>query len=242
MHEEHEIITQVYLAKEDSVEADYLIRTYLPFIKSETAKFLNRPSSEQDDEYSIAMIAFYEAISGYSKERGSFLNYASLLIRNRLIDHYRKEVRHNIKLSLDVPDSEDDVPLAEKIVEESDPIADAQNLEASQQEILELTQNLNEFGISLTDVADNCPKQERTLNACRQVVQHAIDNPHILDELLRTKKLPLAKLTAGISAERKTLERHRKYIMALLLIQTNGYEIIRGHLRPMLAMKGGIKA
>ena len=36
--------------------------------------------------------------------------------------------------------------------------------------------------------------------------------------------------------ERKTLERHRKYMVALLLIHTNGYEIIRGHLTQV--MKG----
>ena len=40
--------------------------------------------------------------------------------------------------------------------------------------------------------------------------------------------------TSGV--ERKTLERHRKYMVALLLIYTNGYEIIRGHLKQV--MKG----
>ena len=42
--------------------------------------------------------------------------------------------------------------------------------------------------------------------------------------------------------ERKTLERHRKYILAMLLIQTNGYEIIRGHLRHVLRRRGGLTA
>ena len=58
----------------------------------------------------------------------------------------------------------------------------------------------------------------------------------LLDELLRTKRLPVAQLSAGSGIERKTLERHRKYMVALLLIYTNGYEILRGHL--MQVMKG----
>ena len=33
------------------------------------------------------------------------------------------------------------------------------------------------------------------------------------------------------------MERHRKYLVALLLIYTNGYEIIRGHLAQV--MEGG---
>ena len=61
----------------------------------------------------------------------------------------------------------------------------------------------------------------------------------LLDELLRTKKLPLAQLAHGAGVERKTLERHRRYVLALLLIQTNGYEIVRGHIRRMLRQEGG---
>ena len=52
----------------------------------------------------------------------------------------------------------------------------------------------------------------------------------------RSGKLPIAELASGAGAERKTLERHRKYMVALLLIYTNGYEIIRGHLKQV--MKG----
>ena len=61
-----------------------------------------------------------------------------------------------------------------------------------------------------------------------------------MDTFLRTKKLPLNDLAAGSGVERKTLERHRKYMVALLLIYTNGYEIIRGHLKNVL--KGGATA
>ena len=59
MNNEHKIVQQVYAAKEDVQAADRLIGTYLPFIKTETAKFLKRPPIEgHDDELSIAMIAF----------------------------------------------------------------------------------------------------------------------------------------------------------------------------------------
>lgn len=55
-----------------------------------------------------------------------------------------------------------------------------------------------------------------------------------LEELLRTKRLPIGRLSAGSGVERKTLERHRKYMIALMLIYTNGFEIIRGHLKQVL--------
>lgn len=56
--------------------------------------------TEQDDEFSIGMIAFHEAIRGYTKERGAFVNYASMLILSRLNDYRRKEARHQENVSL----------------------------------------------------------------------------------------------------------------------------------------------
>ena len=97
MKEGHEIIDQVYAAKSDPDAADGLIRQYMGFIRAETAKFLNRPPAEgRDEEFSVAMLAFYESILGYEKGKGAFLSYSARGIRNRLIDHYRKERRHAI--------------------------------------------------------------------------------------------------------------------------------------------------
>ena len=77
------------------------------------------------------------------------------------------------------------------------------------------------------------------MEACGKAIRYAAAHKEILDELLRTKKLPLARLALGSGVERKTLERHRKYILVMLLILTNGYEIIRGHLYHVLRKKGG---
>lgn len=237
MNDEHKIIQQVYAAKEDMQEADRLIGAYMPFIKSETAKFLRRPPIEgHDDELSIAMIAFHEAIVGYSRTRGAFLKYAAMLIRSRLIDYQRKEQRHQDTISLDTPAGEDETPLADTLADGRNDNEEMLVREATRAEIEELSRQMQEFGVSLTDVADNCPKQQRTLQACRKALWYAKEHPELLEELLQTKRLPIARLSTGSGTERKTLERHRKYMVALLLIYTNGYEIIRGHLTQV--MKG----
>ena len=237
MNNEHKIVQQVYAAKEDVQAADRLIGTYLPFIKTETAKFLKRPPIEgHDDELSIAMIAFHEAIGGYSRTRGAFLKYAAMLIRSRLIDYSRREQRHSRVISVDAPAREEDTTLGEVLVGERDPHEETAARDATRAEIEELARQMKEFGVDLSDVADNCPKQQRTLDACRKALQYARENPELLDDLLKTKRLPIGQLAAGSGVERKTLERHRKYMVALLLIYTNGYEIIRGHLKQV--MKG----
>ncbi len=240
MQNEHQIIRAVYAAKENLQKADDLIRDYIPFIRSEASKCTCKFCTEQDDEFSIAMIAFHEAILGYERGRGAFLPYASMLIRSRIIDYQRKEARHQGELSLYEERGENGQTIMDEMADERDRFEESADLEATQQEIAELSAVMAGFGVSFSDVAENAPKQERTLQACAAAIRYAGENKALLDGLLKTKKLPMAQLVRGSGAERKTLERHRKYILAMLLIQTNGYEIIRGHLRRILKKKGGM--
>ena len=241
MEKDREVVRAVYEAKENNDAADDLIRRYIPFIRAEASKFMGRFCTDSDDEYSIAMIAFHEAILGYSRERGAFLNYAALLIRSRLTDECRREKRHQGVLSLDESGEEDERTLLEQVADSRDHYEESSNLEATQQEIAELVGVLQQFGVSFADIADHSPKQERTKETCLMAVRYAMENRELLDELLRTKKLPMNELVKGVGCDRKTLERHRKYVLAMLVIQTNGYEIIRGHLRHVWK-KGGTSA
>lgn len=235
---EHLIVKKVYDAKSDMQIADELIKEYMPFIKSETSKFLHRVPTYDDDELSISMIAFHEAIRSYSRTRGSFLKYASVIIKNRLIDYARKEQKQNGVLSIEMLGEEREASVENNMPDEKDEIAEYEMRDATKFEIVELVRQMEPFGVSLSDVADNCPKQQKTIKACADAIEYAKQHPELLDEFLRTKRLPMAELTKGSGAERKTLERHRKYLVALLLIYTNGYEIIRGHIKQVL--KGGL--
>lgn len=139
VNDAHKIVEQVYAAKEDVRAADDLIRAYLPFIKAETAKFLKRPPIEgQDDELSITMMAFHEAIGGYSRTRGSFLKYAAMLIRSRLVDYNRREQRHSRVISLDAPIGEEDTTLGETLADDRNPHEETALRDATRAEIEEL--------------------------------------------------------------------------------------------------------
>ena len=56
------------------------------------------------------------------------------------------------------------------------------------------------------------------------------ESNELIERVEKGGKLPIAELASGSGVERKTLERHRKYMVAMLLAFTNGFEIIRGHL------------
>lgn len=234
----HFDVARVYEAKNDSRAADRLINDYMPFIKSETAKFIKRAVSPDDDELSIAMFAFYEAIGSYSKLKGSFLKFAALHIRHKLIDNYRREKRNMGNISLDAPSgSDEELSLLDTIQDADEPYERLETRDAAQKEIAHLSKQMEEFGVSFNDVAENSPRQNRTLESCKKAIYYARQHSEILDEFLRSHKIPLSKIAEGAGVEKKTLERHRRYLVAVLLICTNGYEIMRGHIVQVL--KGG---
>lgn len=233
MNEVQDLAGHVRAARTDPEAADALIRQYMGFIRAETAKFIKRaPIDGQDEELSIAMLAFYEAILGYEQNRGAFLSYASRGIRNRMIDHYRKEKRHAKVVSLHAPlqDEDDDISKLDRLEDPKNEIEASHRRAAAREEIEEFERQLGEFGITFSEVADNCPRQERTLASCQRVLAAAKLHPEIFDILLESKKLPISSLAEKSRTDKKTLERHRKYLIAVLLAFTNGYEIIRGHL------------
>lgn len=242
MQKEHSVELWVLEAQQSAYAADALIERYLPFIRSETAKFLKRAPEEQDDELSIAMLAFYEAAMGYKTGRGSFVRLAAAAIRNRLIDHHRQERRHKGILSYHAPQQDREDPILDLVADEKDHTDELVIREAARAEITEYAQQLQAFDLSLTDIADNCPKQNRTLRTCMEAVQYVKEDPALLQQLLRSKKLPLNQICAQTGADRKTLERHRKYLMAALLAFTNGFEIIRSHIHQLHPGKEGKEA
>lgn len=144
MNAGHELVEQVYAAKTDTEAADRLIRQYMGFIRAETAKYIHRaPIEGQDEELSIVLLAFYEAILGYEKKRGAFLSYASRGIRSRIIDHYRKEKKHINVISLHEPVQDDDNEIW-KIDQLEDPenrIEKSHHISATRDEIQEYEKN-----------------------------------------------------------------------------------------------------
>ena len=236
---EHDLVFQVRAAQADPAAADTLIGQYMPFIRSETYKFTHAPiEAGHEDELSIATLAFYEAALSYQKGRGAVLPYAAAAIRNRLIDHYPAGRRPRGRGPPGAPAGGGGRPPAETPPRTPGDIGAYDLRAATRAEIEAFGRQLAGYGIGFSDVADNCPRQERTLAACRAVLDCARANPILLEKLVRTGRLPMQDLALGSGVDKKTIERHRKYLVAILLAFTNGYEIIRGHLC-QLTPKGG---
>ena len=153
---------RVLSAQDDNTLANDIIKEYKNFISSCARKSVGKFITEQDDEMSIAMLAFNEALQKYDRNKGSFLNFANIIIKNRMIDYIRKEYKH-----------EKSVPFSHlgKIDENGNTIEF--DIEAPnhsnydiKQELEMLSAELCQYDISYFDLAKVTPKSQKTKLAC----------------------------------------------------------------------------
>jgi len=206
-----------HLAREE------LIRKFTPFILTVVSRLSGRfVRLGEDDEASIGLMAFNEAIDSYDPQKGiSFLTLAETVIRRRIIDYFRQEERykqHFASQNTGISSTNEDHLWAWELM-------------GRREEIIRYQEELASYGISFADLVQNCPRhqdaRQRALACAR-----AIANNLLLRRYLEEKKeLPLKVLTQELKISRKTLERHRKYIIALAIIIMGDYEYLKEYIR-----------
>ncbi|MCL6575414.1 RNA polymerase sigma factor SigI [Kyrpidia sp.] len=221
-------------AGDDGVR-DQLLRKYIPFVAKSASRASSRFISRgEDDEFSIALAAFNEAIDRYDGNRGaSFLGFADTVIRRRLIDYFRSRenrVRDIPMAELETEDEEDH-PYNKIEIQKSLEIYETTQIEdARREEIERYSAWLAEFGISLEELVELSPKHADARWNAMQVAKVIASRPSFSDYLLRKKSLPLKELVDEVGVSRKTLERQRKYIIAITLVLIGDFELLREYI------------
>ena len=202
-----------------------------------TASFVcKRYISRQDDEWSVALIAFNKAIDSYDEDKGDFLPYAQLLIRRALIDYFRSK-----------KDAANEIPVAPHIMEGSgEPGEDtngvylavvseskARSSGGLRDEILSMNEKMRGFGFRFFDLTECSPRQEKTKQECAAAVKQMLTQPDLLRELEKTRKLPVKQLSLSSNVPRKTLDRYRKYLIMAVLVLSGDYPYLQEYLKFM---------
>ncbi len=205
-------------AARDTKLKNEIIGQYRNFILSSACKTLKRVITDSDDEFMTAMIAFNEAIDSYDQSKGKFLSFASMIIRNRLIDELRSN-SGNKTLTFSELENANGTPF-------DIPSNDNHDIKW---EIEALAAELTEFGISFLELADVSPKSRKTKRVCFDAVRYIINDNKLFETVINKHILPVKEVTEGLSLNRKTLERHRKYIIAAVIIVTRDYPEISAY-------------
>lgn len=226
------INNRVAQIKNNDDEVNKLVEEYKPFIAACVEKATGRyVRYGQDDELSIALIAFVEAVRSYNFFRGNFLSFAQNVIKRRLIDYYRKEKKHGEVISIneyykDGEEEEADLSTGEAVYRfRQEEISEYRRLELE-----EMKKELAKWDISFFELVEASPKHNNTRKVYNDIIRFLLSSPDLI-QLMKTKKyLPIAEIEKNTSIPRKKIERARKYIIAVIIIITGDYQYIEEYI------------
>lgn len=221
-------------ATEDQEKLNTLIKQNELFIIKCASVVTHHYITKSDDEWSIALTAFVQAITNYDLSKGSFLKFAELVIRRRLVDYIRVQSKHSMEISIDPilfdtePEEEDtDVSIRLAVANE----VSQESNQTIRLEITTINDTFYNYGFSFYDLTNCSPHAKKTKLACAKAVNFMLNNQILLNELKSTKQLPLKIIEKNSKVPRKILERHRKYIIAAIEILSGEYPNLAEYLR-----------
>ena len=203
----------------DTLAREELIRAHKAFIARVSSKICSRYLTwDNDDELSIALLAFNEAIDTFDPDGGaSFYSFVQMVIRRRLVDYFRKEGKHqHLSLSPLNPDEEElsryDLDASQDLFQENE----NQNIFA---EVVEnYVRVLGAYKVTLDDLVKVSPKHKDSKQILVRAALALSNNPQLMEHLKTHKLLPIKELELLTGLKRKALEKGRKYLIALVLI------------------------
>lgn len=229
--------TVILIQQGDKSLINEIIEAYKPFIAKTVSSVCRRYIYETDDEFSIGLIAFNEAIEKYSPDRGSsLLSFSEVIIKRRVIDYIRKQTK-NQHISIDLTNASHEEESPGNVIVNELSLDDYQKKNDEQlrkDEIFQFQMLLRSFDLNFSDLVENSPKHADARKNAILIAKMLIENSEMKELLFEKKRLPIKQLEKMVNVSRKTIERNRKYIIAIALILSSEYVYLKDYLKGVL--------
>lgn len=196
-----------------------LISDHIIFIKKIVSKNVTGYEDiNSRDEYSVGLMAFNEAIDGYKPGLRSFQSFAADVIKKRLIDYYRSRngrPSRNIYLLDDDRHTEGE--------EWSNPTEQVH----IKLEMESFVQKLSVYNISLGDLVRETPRHADSRLLCVRIARAIAGDPDLCHHFKKYRTIPLKMLLQRIRINKKTVERHRRYIISICLVLLSDLDTLK---------------
>jgi len=206
------------LQQGDEKARELLIANHHAFI-TKMARRYSRETGDilQTDAYSVALIAFNEAADRYSEDSGvRFTTFAGQVMKRRLIDLARSDAKFKREVPVaEFPDAQvfKDSPAWEHL---ADDIAWFENA-------------LKQYRVSLEDLVRETPRHKDTRCLAIAVARRVVGDPDLLAYFRARKTLPFKSLLLRFRCNPKTIQRHRKYIIAVCIALGGSSSFLRDY-------------
>jgi RNA polymerase sigma factor len=223
---EHLAILRAIQEGDDKARQD-LLAQYTPLVVKVASKITGRYIEPgRDEEVSIGLMALNEAIDKYDPSRGaSFFSFAHLVISNRIKDYLRS------KKTRELPSSALSEQAAVLDYRQSwIDYREADHRENRRSEVAQFIQELAVYKLDLRQLAAATPKHRQARQRAFEAVQLLAASPDLARHVKAKKELPLKEMESQLNVSRKTIERQRRYIIALFIIVTGDYSYLSEYL------------
>lgn len=200
------------------------IEKHIPFIISCISKFTGRyVSIENDDEYSIGMMAFVEAIEKYKESRGDFYAFSRLVIESRLKNFFEKENKHSKNKSIE-DYKERGTDLVDNL---EDHDKDDLNREFTINEIKKLKEEIDDFGFGFEELVNEAPKHKDTREKAIDISEKSSREKDITDFMFVKKRLPIKNMSDRFDVSEKVIRKSKLFIITVIIILFRGYRNLK---------------
>lgn len=217
----------------DETVQNHLLKVYQPFIAKSVSEVCKRYiDPKKDDEFSIGLSAFNEAIFAYSPDRGSsFLSFAKLVVKRKVIDYIRYVQKGPAVVSLDETYDAEQMENPTEIVAVNKAYKEEQDSWYRREEIIEFKKKLRDFKLTLTELTEVSPKHKDARDSAVRTARILFEDQELRSFVHQKKKLPIKDLVKKVEVSKKTLERNRKFIIAIFIVLSEDYVYLKDYLK-----------
>ncbi len=209
----------------DELARQNIIRGSRPYILNVVSRVTRKYVTWSDDEASIGLLAFNKAIDSYGPDKGTtFLSYAYCLIKRDLINYYYKNTSHQNEVSLDHhfnnSQGNDDFPISVEEIEislkEYNRKVESSDLAG---EISEFDVALGGYNIGFEELEASSPRHRDTKELIHKIIRDFMRDEELILIFINKKILPATAISKKYGYSLKTIEKHRKFIIAMVVLK-----------------------
>ncbi|MDR3594122.1 RNA polymerase sigma factor SigI [Clostridium sp.] len=201
-----------------------LIENHMPFIIKSISDVTGRyVSCENDEELSVGLLGFHEAIERYDNEKGHFLSYAKLVIASRIKNYLKSENKHQHSSLEELLDKGIDIKDEYFEPEEDNSIL--------LEEINKLKNEISSFGFTLEDLVNEAPKQQATRKNAISLSEEISNDEEFTSFMYLKKRLPIKRIVLKFSVTEKVIKRSKKFIISVVIIIDKNLSALRNWIR-----------
>lgn len=201
-----------------------LIEKHMPFIIKSISDVTGRyVSCENDEELSVGLLGFHEAIDRYDNEKGHFLSFAKLVISSRIKNYLKGENKHQHSSLEELLDK--GLEIKDEYIEQKE------DNSILVEEINRLKAEISSFGFTLEDLANEAPKQQATRKNAISLSEEISKDEEFTSFMYLKKRLPIKRIVLKFSVTEKVIKRSKKFIISVVIIIDKNLSALKNWIR-----------